>query len=142
MPETPNFEADVAQIRAHYPTPLGFLHWAFLVEVAQWTRTLLFRKEDDNSVLIPALGKRVSLDIIGRGALGDVWVDILADSEGAARPVWQPHEGADGEYIDVSRVALPGAPPPPDEPDDPPPSGDLVSRVLALEAFAAAVRRA
>lgn len=104
----------VQRVRAKYPTPLGARHWEFLVDVAQQTGTQLFRKEDDNSAKIPALGKRVSLDIIGRGTLGNRWADILAHSEGTADPVFQLQDTpADGEYVDVSGVALPGAPAPP-----------------------------
>lgn len=121
VPEIPNHAADVAQIRAHYPTPLGFVHWAFLVEVAQFIGAQLYRKEDSNSVLIPALGKRVSLDVIGRGSMGNHWADILGDSENLAIPNWDVHVGAEGEYVDVSGVKLPGQEPKPDEPKNPPP---------------------
>jgi hypothetical protein len=122
----------IRQIRADYPTPLGARHWEFLVEVAQTLGVQLFRKEDSNSVLIPALMKRVSLDVIGRGTLGNRWVDILQDSEGLAIPVWQEHDFAAGEYVDVRDVELPGAQPVP-VPVPEPPTGTLEERLRLLE---------
>jgi hypothetical protein len=130
----------IRDIREDYPTPLGTRHWEFLVEVAQATGTQLYRKEDDNSVLIPSLRKRVSLDIIGRGTLGNRWADILQDSEGQAIPTFQVQDGANGEYVDVSQVELPGELPPAKPPQDPPPAGDLESRVRVLEQWMARVR--
>jgi hypothetical protein len=146
-----DYAADITEIRYGgsnpYPTPLGARHWEFLVEVAQWTETQLYRKEDSNSVLIPALGKRVSLDVIGRGSLGNRWADILQDSEGQANPVFQLADTpANGEYVDVSRVVLPGAPPPvpvpvptPTPTPTPPPVSTLEARVEAIERW---IRRA
>lgn len=113
----------ITSIRSKYPTPLGVRHWEFLVEVAQATGTLLYRKEDSNSVLIPALGKRVSLDIIGRGTLGNQYADILGNSEADAVPTFQLKSPADGEYIDVSDIVIPGAPAP-QQPPSQPPSGN------------------
>jgi hypothetical protein len=124
----------IRDIRRDYPTPLGARHWEFLVEVAQATRTQLFRKEDSNSVLIPALNKRVSLDIIGRGSLGNQWADILMDSEGRAEPAFQLHQGAAGEYVDVSQVELPGEPPPAPPPPPTPPTDEDVLRAIVRAA--------
>jgi hypothetical protein len=140
-PEPPSMDylQIIRDIRQDYPTPLGTRHWEFLVEVAQATGTQLYRKEDDNSVLIPSLRKRVSLDVIGRGSLGNRWADILQDSEGQAIPTFQVQDGADGEYVDVSQVELPGDLPPAPLPPDPPP-GDLESRVRVLEQWMARVR--
>lgn len=121
----------VQRIRATYPTPLGARHWEFLVEVCHATGAQLFRKDFGDHVLIPALNVYVSMDVIGRGALGDVWVDILGDAEGAAIPTWDAHPNAAGTYVDVSRVVLPGTPLPP--PVDTPPAGDVESRLTALE---------
>jgi hypothetical protein len=140
-PEPPSMDylQIIRDIRNDYPTPLGARHWEFLVEVAQATGTQLYRKEDDNSVLIPSLRKRVSLDIIGRGTLGNQYADILYNSEGSADPVFQLKSPADGEYVDVSQVELPGDLPPAPLPPDPPP-GDLESRVRVLEQWMARVR--
>jgi hypothetical protein len=124
----------IRDIRRDYPTPLGLRHWEFLVEVAQATRTQLFRKEDSNSVRIPALNKRVSLDIIGRGSLGNQWADILMDSEGRAEPAFQLHQGAAGEYVDVSQVELPGEPPPAPPPPPTPPTDEDVLRAIVRAA--------
>ena len=110
----------VKTIRAKYPTPLGARHWEFLVEVAQATGAQLFEKLSGDKVFVPALNTSVSMDVIGRGALGDVWVDILGDAEGAAVPSWDAHAGAAGKYLDVSGITLPGAGTPP--PSNPPPS--------------------
>lgn len=137
-PAPMDYLAIIQDIRRDYPTPLGARHGEFLVEVAQATGTQLYRKEDSNSVLIPALGKRVSLDIIGRGSLGNQWADILGDSEGLAIPVWQLHDDADGEYVDVSQVELPGELPDPGTPI-PNPGMTLEQRVDAIERW---IRRA
>jgi hypothetical protein len=138
-PEPPvmDYLAIITRVRAKYPTPLGARHWEFLVDVAQQTVTQLYRKEDDNSVKIPALGVRVSLDIIGRGTLGNQWADILANSEGTADPVFQLKDTpALGEYVDVSGVALPGQPlpgpaPGPTPTPGPVPSPDVIASILA-----------
>lgn len=108
----PNQLETVQRVRAKYPTPLGTRHWEFLVELAQATGAQLYRKEAGDNVLIPPLGKRVSMDVIGRGTLGDVWVDVLGDAEGSAVPAWDAHPNAAGEYVDVSGIVLPGAPGP------------------------------
>jgi hypothetical protein len=130
-PEPMDYLAIIQDIRKDYPTPLGARHWEFLVEVAQATDTQLYRKEDSNSILIPSLRKRVSLDVIGRGSLGNRWADILQDSEGLAVPTFQLNDGAGGEYVDVSQVELPGDRPDPGEPLPIP--GTLDERVTALE---------
>jgi hypothetical protein len=143
-PVADNLET-VKRVRAKYPTPLGARHWEFLVELAQATGAWLYRKEAGDNCLIPALGKRVSLDVIGRGTLGDVWVDVLGDAEGAAIPTWDEHPNAAGEYVDVRAVQLPGdplPPPPPPPTDDPPPTGDLAVRLARLEGLVAGIRQA
>jgi hypothetical protein len=120
----------VASIRAKYPTPLGEQHARFLVEVAQATGAQLFEKPSGDHVFVPQIGKFVSLDVIGRGRLGDVWVDILGDAEGAAVPTWDAHAGAAGTYLDVSGIALdPTTPPPP----PPPPGADLAAIAVRLD---------
>lgn len=118
-------------VRAKYPTPLGSKHWMFLVDVAQKTDTLLFRKEGGTNVLIPSLGLHVSGDIIGRGSLGNAWADILGDADGAATPTFNLTPGAGGEYVDVSGVTLEDAGDPP--PPPPPPDKSLSDRVSFLE---------
>ena len=123
----------IRDIRKDYPTPLGARHWEFLVEVAQATGTLLFRKESGDRVLIPALGKSVNQNIIGRGTLGNRWADILGDAETLATPTFDiGPTPADGEYVDVSQVELPGEPPNPG-PIPPNPGRTLEDRVRALE---------
>jgi len=112
IPMPANQIETVRRVRAKYPTPLGARHWEFMVEVAQATGTLLYRKDGGDHVLIPALNRYVSLDVVGRGALGDNWADILGDAEGAAVPAWDVHPNAAGEYLDVSGIALPGTPAP------------------------------
>jgi len=139
----PNLLSTVQQIRAKYPTPLGARHWEFLVELAQAVGAQLFRKEAGDNVLIPPLGKHVSLDVIGRGTLGDVWVDVLGDAEGAAVPAWDAHPNASGEYVDVSGIVLPGVvqpPPPPPPPVDPPPPPPATVDLSAVLAALALVR--
>ncbi len=101
------------RVRAKYPTPLGARHWEFIVDLCQQTGTLAFEKNGGAHVLIPSLGKFVSLDVIGRGSLGDNWADTLRDAEGAAIPIWDQHPNAAGTYIDVSSVQLPGGSTPP-----------------------------
>jgi hypothetical protein len=135
------------RVRAKYPRnnpgghPLGADHCWFLVDLAQQTGTLLYEKNDSNSVFIPQVNKRVSLDIVGRGTLGNSYADCLGDSEGLAVPTWDVKSPADGVYIDVRSVVIPGTPPvePPTEPPTEPPSSDLAARVAALEQWRAAV---
>lgn len=127
VPDIPNYAGVVARVRAKYPRanpggfPLGEDHWRFLVDLAQQTNTKLFVKPGGAGVLIPALGVRVSQDIIGRGSMGDAWADILGDAEGQAVPTWDAKPGAAGDYLDVSLVSLGGVvvdPPPPPPVDD------------------------
>lgn len=123
----PNQLDTVRRVRAKYPTPLGASHWVFLVDVAQQTGTLLFRKDGGDHVLVPALNRFVSLDVVGRGALGNNWADILGDAEGAAIASWDVHPNAAGEYLDVTGIALPGTPQPPQ-----PPTGGITRAELDL----------
>jgi len=131
------------RVRAKYPlanpggAPLGADHWVYLVDLAQQTGTLLFQKDGGDHVFVPPLGKNVSLDVVGRGSLGDNWADVLGDAEGQAVPTWDQHPNAAGTYLDVSGIALPGEPQPPIEP----PTGNLEQRVEALEAAMAAIHR-
>lgn len=153
MPTRANPLADLTEIRYHgdrpYPTPLGARHWEFLVEVAQWFGAKLFRKDGGDHVWVPALNHFVSQDTIGQGDLGNVWVDILGDGEGAAVPTWDAHPNAAGEYLDVSGIVLPGATPvpvpaptptPPPAPTPTPTPDDLPARVQALESGLAQLR--
>lgn len=140
-PEVPMSLSIVQRVRAKYPTPLGARHWEFLVDVAQQTGTLLFHKDGGTHIFVPPLGKNVSQDIVGRGVLGDVWVDILGDAEGQAIPTWDAHPNAGGEYLDVSGIELPGNPPPPPPPVDPPPP-DVNARLTALEGAVLRIRTA
>lgn len=117
-----NHLATVQRIRATYPTPLGARHWEFLVEVCQATGARLFRKDGGDHCWVPPLNRFVSLDVIGRGALGDVWVDILGDAEGLAVAAWDAHQGAGGEFLDVSGIVLPGHAPAPSPIPDPSPT--------------------
>jgi hypothetical protein len=104
------------RVRAKYPrsnpggSPLGGDHAAYLVDLAQQTGTLLYEKKDSNSVAIPGTGTTVSLDVVGRGTMGDNWADVLQDSEGQAVPIWNVTAGAAGTYIDVSGIPIPGEP--------------------------------
>lgn len=139
-PEPMDYLKIITDIRKDYPTPLGARHWEFLVEVAQATQTQLFRKEQGDNILIPALGKRVNQNIIGRGSLGNRWADILGDAETLATPAFDiGPTPADGEYVDVSQVELPGDLPPLPPPPDPP-TGDLEAQVRALRAEVAEIK--
>lgn len=119
------------RVRAKYPTPLGARHWEYLVDFAQQAGVQLYRKDGGAHVLIPPLNVNVSMDVVGRGSMGNHWADTLSDAEGAARPIWSVGDSpADGTYIDVSGVALPGQPGPG---PTPPPSGQCEARVAELE---------
>jgi hypothetical protein len=119
------------RVRAKYPTPLGARHWEYLVDFAQQAGVQLYRKDGGAHVLIPPLNVNVSMDVVGRGSMGNHWADTLSDAEGAARPIWSVGESpADGTYIDVAGVVLPGQPGPG---PTPPPSGQCEARVAELE---------
>jgi hypothetical protein len=107
-PVIPNRIADVAQIRADYPTPLAHKHAAFLIDVAQHLKGKLFRKDGGAHVTLPN-GVNVSMDILilpqqrdSNGGLGDWWIDILGDAENTAVAIWDAHPNAGGEFVDVS----------------------------------------
>jgi hypothetical protein len=138
-PEPPPVSTDylgiVQRVRRKYPTPLGARHWEFLVDVAQQTGTLLYKKDGGTRIFVPPLGQTVSQDIVGRGTLGDNWADILGDAEGAAVPSWDVHPNAAGTYLDVAGIALPGEPQPPQ-----PPATDCPKRVAQLEAALRQIR--
>lgn len=125
-PVSTDYLAINKQVRALYPRanpgghPLGSDHCWYLVDLAQRTGTLLFEKNDSNSVLIPQVNKRVSLDIVGRGTMGNTYADCLKDSEGVADPVWDVKSPADGVYIDVRGVVIPPSTGPVDPPVQPP----------------------
>ena len=136
----PNYRSVVERIRAKYPTPLGARHWEFLVELAQATGTLLYRKNSGTNILIPALGVRVNQNIIGRGTMGDAWADVLTDAENTAAPTWDAHAGASGEYVDVSSVVLPGDGVPPvttPPPITPPPDLSDLDAIISARITAA-----
>jgi hypothetical protein len=137
----PNHLDTVKAIRSKYGTPLGARHWEFLVEVAHATGAKLFRKDGGDRIIIPSLGVGVSQDVV---IIAPEWIDILKDGEGAAVPAWDahPNAGEPEKWIDVSGVALPGAPVPPPVPAVPPPSGSLEARVARLEAQIAKLRAA
>ncbi len=120
----------VQRVRAKYPTPLGARHWEFLVDLAQQAGVLLYEKPGGAHVLIPPLNVFVSMDVVGRGAIGDNWADTLRDAEGAAIPIWDQHPNAAGNYINVDAVVLPGQPGPG---PTPPPTGQCEARVAELE---------
>ena len=138
-PEPPvmDYLAINQRVRAKYPTPLGARHWEYLVDLAQQADVQLYVKPGGANVLIPPLNVRVSMDVVGRGSLGNHWADTLSDAEGEARPVWRVGEGpADGTYVDVSGVALPGQPAPGPTPGPTPtpgpvPSPDVIASILA-----------
>jgi hypothetical protein len=146
----------VERIREKYPRdnpgghPLGDDAWRCIVEIAQQTGTLVFRKDSGEHCFIPAGllsqypdGVWINRTIIGRGRFGNQWVKVLGDGENTAFPKWETGDTpADGEYVDVSEIRLEGAPVPDD--DDPPPTdppaGDLESRVRVIEQWMARVR--
>lgn len=152
----------VEDVRAKYPrrnpggAPIPVEEaWMPVVEIAQLTGTLVFRKDagDDSShTFIPAgllraypNGVWISRTIVGKGALGNTWRKVFGDGEGAASPIWRLGDTpADGEYIDVREIALSANPHPlpPDEKPQEPPAGDLTARVAALEAFVARLQAA
>jgi len=134
-PPVTDYLAINQRVRAKYPTPLGSRHWEFLVDLAQQTGTLLYEKPGGAHVLIPPLNVFVSMDVIGRGVLGDVWVDTLRDAEGQAVPIWDAHPNAGGTYIDVRGVVLPGTPG-----TGPGPGGQCEARVAELEAAVRQIR--
>lgn len=144
MPQPGSLQT-VQRIRSKYPTPLGAQHWEFLVELAQAVGAQLYRKDFGDHCWVPPLNAYVSLDVIGRGALGDVWVDVLGDAENVAVPAWDAHHGAAGVYLDVSGIVLPGQPappgPPPNDPLPPvpnppmPPPVDLSAILRRLDAL-------
>lgn len=138
----------VKRIRAKYPRhspgshPLGEDAWRCIVEIAQATDTLVFRKDSGENCRIPAGllakypdGVSINRTIIGRGAFGNQWVKVLGDGEGTAFPIWTNGDTpANGEYVDVSAIELDGAEPKEDpDPDPDPKPGDLEQRVAALE---------
>jgi hypothetical protein len=149
-------ELEIVQaIRAKYPRnnpggwPLGEdAPWA-LIEVAQRFDAQVYRKDSGEHCFIPKGvlaaypdGVFVNRAIIGRGALGNRWYKVFGDGEGEAPAIWRLGETpADGEYIDVSAVVLPGHEAPPLVPvPAPAPDGDLKARVEALEAWKARVQ--
>ena len=101
--------AIVQKYRAEYPTPLGAENTVrLLASVAADVNGGLLRKTSGNNCL------GYSCDVIcfadGRA------VDVLADSEGAATPVWSPIAPLDPALCDLAPAI-----PPPDGPIDPPP---------------------
>jgi hypothetical protein len=146
MPTDDN-QKRVAAIRALYPRtspggfPLGDDAYLAIVHVAQAFGALVFRKDGGDHTAIPAgllakypNGVNISRTIIGRGALGNSWFKVFGDGEGKAPAIWQLGETpADGEYVDVSAIVLPGAPAPVPHPTDPGAPGSLEARLAALE---------
>lgn len=136
----------VKRIRAQYPrsnpggAPLGEDAWIAIVAVAQAVGARVFRKDGGDHVFAPPLNHFISRTIIGRGTLGNQWVKVFSDGEGAAGAIWNVGDTpADGEYLDVSGVVLPGAPLPP-PPVELPPAGDVEARLTALEGQLRALR--
>ncbi len=132
--------AIVKRVRAKYPrsnpggSPLGDDGAYALIEIAQIFGAKLFRKEGGERVLIRELGKSVNRTILGQGAFGRDWVKVFGDGEGTAFPIWEVHpDDANGEYVDVSGIVVPGTPGP-----GPGPAPDCEARVRELEA---AIRR-
>jgi hypothetical protein len=130
LPDRDAALAKVKAIRAKYPrdtpggSPLGDEGAYAIIEVAQAFGAKVFRKEGGERVLIRELGKSCNRTIIGQGAFGNVWVKVFGDGEGTAFPIWNIGDTpADGEYLDVSGIVVPGATQPP----PPPPSGDRVA---------------
>lgn len=151
-PQIPSRVADVAQIRAAYPTPLGSKHAEFLIEVTRHLGAKLFRKEGGTHVTLPD-GTPVSIDIIilenqldSLGRRGNWWVDILGDGENLAIPGWEAHPNAGEPEKWVSPPEGPQEPPgdpqePPTGPTGPDPLPELLkalegilTRVETLEA--------
>lgn len=145
----------VKRIRAKYPRSNPGGHpldrdsdaWRCIVEIAQATGTLVYRKDWGENCRIPAGllpqypgGVSINRTIIGRGRFGNQWVKVLGDGEGTAFPIWNVGDTpADGEYVDVSSINLGGAPQPKPEPEpEPEPQpvpGDLEARVARIEAW-------
>lgn len=151
----------VRTVRAKYPrtapgsSPLGEDAWTAIVDVAKHLGVQVFRKDGGDHTAIPAGvlakypgGVGISRTIVGRGVFGNQWVKVFGDGEGAAPAIWSVGDTpADGEYIDVSGVTLPGevvAPPPvvTPPPSTPPSDLDLAARVALLEQWRVALTQA
>lgn len=130
VPTIPNRLDVVRRVRAQYPTPLGSTHPQFLLDVAgemekeTGLNCGLLRKPGGTVITLPD-GTTVSQDFLTFWLPDGVWgLDILADGEGAATPVWGSPEQFDGaRFYDV----IPGTPNPP----PPPPPGEIDPKVKA-----------
>ncbi len=122
----------IKRIRADYGTPLT--DWRCIVRCAQAIGAQVFRKDAGDHILLEPKGLFISRTIIGRGSLGNTWVKIFADGEGAATPIWSVGDTpADGEYVDVSDIdtGQPKPVPVPQPNPQPVPPGDEIAVLFA-----------
>lgn len=136
----------ITRIRKLYPRsnpnghPLNEDAWLAISHVAKALGGLVFRKDGGDNAFIPKgllskypEGVHISRTLIGRGVFGNRWFKVFGDGEGTAFPKWELGDTpADGDYVDVSEIVIPGVVNPP-PPVDPPPSSDTNVRLTTLE---------
>jgi hypothetical protein len=114
--------ATIQHVRRFYPSPLGSLHSAFLIDVAHMLGggAGLLRKPTGTNIQLPD-GVAVAQDIICYPD-GHIY-DMLIDAEGVATPAWTDKGVVEGNRYYA--VAAPVPSPTPEPEPSPPSVGDL-----------------